>query len=64
LQASPAALAAAKRQLRDLQGRPIDAAVGADMAARIAAIRASDEGREGVAAFLGKRKPRWVGDRS
>jgi len=27
---------------------------------RIAARRASDEGREGIAAFLGRRKPRWM----
>jgi methylglutaconyl-CoA hydratase len=64
LQAGPAALAAAKQQLRDLYGRPIDAAVGTDMAARIAEIRASAEGREGVAAFLGKRKPGWLGNPS
>jgi len=31
------------------------------MAALIASARAADEGREGVAAFLEKRKPSWVG---
>jgi methylglutaconyl-CoA hydratase len=32
----------------------------ADTAPRIARLRASPEGREGIAAFLGKRKPRWL----
>jgi methylglutaconyl-CoA hydratase len=31
----------------------------ADTVERIAEIRASDEGREGVKAFLEKRKPNW-----
>jgi len=31
-----------------------------DTAKMIAEIRASDEGQEGMAAFLGKRKPNWV----
>ena len=31
-----------------------------ETARRLAAARASDEGREGVAAFLEKRKPNWV----
>jgi methylglutaconyl-CoA hydratase len=33
----------------------------ADTAHRIADVRASDEGREGVASFLGKREPAWRG---
>ena len=32
----------------------------ADTAARIAGVRGSDEGKEGVAAFLGKRSAAWV----
>ena len=32
-----------------------------DAARRSAARRASDEGREGIAAFLEKRKPAWQG---
>jgi methylglutaconyl-CoA hydratase len=32
----------------------------ADMAARIATARASEEGREGVRSFLEKRSPAWV----
>jgi methylglutaconyl-CoA hydratase len=41
-------------------GVPIDDAMLADTADRIAAIRASNEGREGVASFLEKRKPSWL----
>ena len=47
---------------RDLAGRPIDDALVADTAERIAAVRASDDGREGVRAFLDKRKPRWLAE--
>ena len=59
LQAGPRALADTKRLIRDMTGRPIDEAVARDTAARIAAARAGDEGREGIASFLEKRKPRW-----
>jgi methylglutaconyl-CoA hydratase len=55
----PAAVRACKRLVKDLAGRPLDAALRDDTARRIADIRASDEGREGVAAFLGKREPSW-----
>jgi len=55
----PAAVRACKRLVHDLAGRPIDAALREDTARRIADIRASDEGREGVAAFLAKREPAW-----
>lgn len=48
-----------KRLLRDVAGRPIDAALLADTAGRIAAARASEEGREGLRAMLEKRAPRW-----
>jgi methylglutaconyl-CoA hydratase len=34
--------------------------VAALTARRIAALRASDEGQEGMAAFLEKRPPRWL----
>ncbi len=56
------AVGEAKKLVRDLAGRPIDDALVADTAERIAAIRASDDGREGVRAFLDKRKPRWLAD--
>jgi methylglutaconyl-CoA hydratase len=60
MQTSGAAVSAAKRLVREVAGRPVDDALAADTAERIAAIRASDDGREGVRAFLDKRKPRWV----
>jgi len=53
-----------KDLVRDVAGRPIDEALKADTARRIAEIRASDEGREGIASFLEKRKPRWVSGKS
>ena len=57
----PLAVGASKRLVQDIAGRPIDDALRADTARRIADIRASDEGREGVAAFLQKRPPGWLG---
>jgi len=60
LVAGPNAQAEAKALLRAVGGRPIDEAVIADTAARIARVRGSPEGREGVAAFLEKRPPAWV----
>jgi methylglutaconyl-CoA hydratase len=55
----PAAVRACKRLVKDVAGRPIDAALRQETARRIADIRASDEGREGVQAYLGKREPAW-----
>jgi methylglutaconyl-CoA hydratase len=55
----PAAVKACKRLVHDLAGRPIDAELRAETARRIADIRASVEGREGVQAFLHKREPSW-----
>lgn len=62
MQTSPHAVAEAKRLVRDLAARPIDDVLVADTAERIAAIRTSDDGREGVRAFLEKRKPRWIAE--
>ena len=58
--ASPAAQLECKALIRGVSHRPIDEDVIAGTAEHIAAVRASPEGREGVAAFLGKRKPGWV----
>jgi methylglutaconyl-CoA hydratase len=57
---SATAVAESKRLVRELAGRPIDDALVGDTADRIAAARASDDGREGIASFLEKRKARWV----
>jgi methylglutaconyl-CoA hydratase len=57
---SPAAVRACKELVQDVAHKPIDAALRDMTARRIADIRASDEGREGVQAFLHKRKPSWV----
>ena len=58
--AGPHAQKAAKALVRAVAHRAIDERVVADTAERIAAIRASDEGREGIAAFLARRPPAWV----
>jgi methylglutaconyl-CoA hydratase len=55
----PAATRACKRLVDDVAGRPVDAALRAETARRIADIRATDEGREGIASFLEKRAPGW-----
>jgi methylglutaconyl-CoA hydratase len=60
LHGGPAAQSGVKRLLRDLAGRPLDESVLRDTAARIATVRASDEGREGLAAALGRRPPAWA----
>jgi methylglutaconyl-CoA hydratase len=62
MQTSAHAVAESKRLVRELAARPIDDAVVTETAERIAAIRTSDDGREGVRAFLEKRKPRWVAE--
>lgn len=56
----PAAVKACKALVQDLAGQPLTAELRADTARRIADIRASDEGREGVQAFLGKRPAAWL----
>ena len=58
--ASPHAVREAKRLVREIGGALIDAKLIDDTAARIAVIRASAEGKEGVRAFLDKRKPSWL----
>jgi len=55
----PAAVKACKRLVQDLAQRPLDAALRDDTARRIADIRASAEGREGIQSFLDKRDPAW-----
>ena len=59
LAAGPAAQAAAKDLIRAVSNNPIDSELIQDSAQRIARIRASGEAREGLSAFLEKRKPNW-----
>ena len=58
--ASPAAVVACKTLVADVVGRDIDEGLIAYTVEAIADIRASTEGREGVQAFLNKRKPAWL----
>jgi len=60
MRGGPAAQAAAMDLLRAIARGPIDDAMIADTARRIADVRASPEAREGIAAFLGKRAPGWA----
>jgi methylglutaconyl-CoA hydratase len=60
LEASPAAQREAKDLVRAVAAKPVTSELIQDTAERIARLRASPEGREGVAAFLEKRKPSWV----
>jgi methylglutaconyl-CoA hydratase len=57
---SPNAAREAKKLVRDVSGQPVVSSLLEDTATRIAAIRASGEGREGIASFLEKRKPAWL----
>lgn len=57
---APGAMGEAKRLVNDVAGEKIDHGLMEDTARRIARARVSDEGREGVRAFLDKRKPRWA----
>lgn len=59
LAAAPGAVADAKALVRFVTGHKIDDALSRETAKRIAARRASAEGKEGLAAFLEKRKPEW-----
>ena len=59
LKGGPQAQAAAKELIADVSRRPMDDALSAETARRIAAIRVGNEGQEGLAAFFDKRKPDW-----
>lgn len=57
---APGAVRDAKQLVDDVFGQEIDEGLLHDCAKAIAARRASDEGREGLTAFLDKRKPSWA----
>jgi methylglutaconyl-CoA hydratase len=60
LKGGPKAQAAAKDLIASVSNRPIDQRILEDTAARIARIRVSPEGKEGIAAFLEKRGAGWT----
>lgn len=64
LAGGPESHAKIKALIRDVAGRRPDDAVAAETAKRIAEIRGSAEGRDGIAAFLEKRKASWCSPRS
>jgi methylglutaconyl-CoA hydratase len=59
LEGGTGAQARSKRLIAEVQDRPVTETVMALSARAIAEARASAEGREGLAAFFGKRKPAW-----
>ena len=60
LSAGPAAVRACKKLVIDVAEREIEPGLVAATVEGIATIRASAEGKEGVQAFLSKRKPSWL----
>ena len=58
--AAPGAVRDAKKLVDMVAHRPIDQGLMRKTAAQIADRRTSDEGKEGLAAFLEKRKPSWA----
>lgn len=62
IQAGPRALDETKKLLQLVGATRIAPAIRAETAKRIADTRASAEGKEGIASFLEKRKPKWVTD--
>ncbi|MDZ4313297.1 MAG: enoyl-CoA hydratase/isomerase family protein [Azonexus sp.] len=58
----PLSQAAAKDLIRAVNGQSINETLIEDTAHRIAYLRATPEAREGIAAFLDKRPPNWIGE--
>lgn len=56
----PKAITAAKNLIQAVAQKPIDDELMEDTIERIAQIRSTPEAREGIGAFLGKRRPNWV----
>ena len=59
LEGGPTSQARSKRLISEVTDRPIEQSVIEITARTIAEARASDEAREGLAAFFEKRKPKW-----
>jgi methylglutaconyl-CoA hydratase len=60
LKNSPAAIRAAKQLIFDVQNKPLSDALLATTSEKIAELRVSDEGQEGLNAFLQKRRANWI----
>jgi methylglutaconyl-CoA hydratase len=60
LTCGPVAQTEAKALLRAISGRAVTSELIQDTAERIAKIRSSPEGREGITAFLEKRRAAWI----
>ena len=60
IQSGPRAMEESKKLISLSGGTKLTPAVRSETVKRIAAARASAEGREGMASFLEKRKPKWV----
>ncbi len=64
LAGGPEAMRQIKDLIRAVSGRPVDDALVRETAKRIAEIRVSPEGQEGIASFLEKRKASWCSPKS
>ena len=62
LKNAPLAIAAAKQLIFDIRDIPTGEALLNLTSSRIAATRVSEEGQEGLNAFLQKRRPNWRGE--
>ncbi len=62
IQGGPLAQAAAKDLIRAVDNQPINDTLVEDTAHRIAHLRATPEAKDGIAAFLDKRQPGWIGE--
>ncbi|MBS1189945.1 MAG: enoyl-CoA hydratase/isomerase family protein [Rhodocyclaceae bacterium] len=62
LQGGPGAQTAAKELIRAVDRQQVNQNLVDDTAHRIAHLRATAEAKEGIAAFLEKRQPNWVGE--
>jgi methylglutaconyl-CoA hydratase len=60
LKNSPAAVRAAKQLVFDVQNKPISEELLANTSKTIAELRVSEQGQEGLNAFLQKRRAKWI----